>query len=158
MSSVVWLITFITRLQFAGRHVGSSYLLSSSESTRLWACSFRMLARCPPRLMHSISASCQGRRRSSTAVTQNWRIDTHPKPHVWTTATMGSALYHSFIVGMCSVSWELWSITTLNTILFPREVTLTSRRGSPFFVQCVQVDTPSQSRVNRPEHGGSGSL
>jgi hypothetical protein len=63
---------------------------------------------------------------------------------------------------VCDPSWPLGSgslwATTLNTTLLPREVILTSRLGSPVFVQCVQVDTPSHSRVSRPEHGGSGSL
>jgi hypothetical protein len=140
----------------------ATHLLTSRLSTRSCICSLRMLIRCPPRLLHSISASFQVRRRSSTAVMQNCRIDTHPKPHCSTTSFMGSARYHSFSAGILEASrlccWAACGITTVNVILLPRDSILMSCLGSPFVVQWAHVDSPSQRRANKPGQRGSGSL
>lgn len=114
-----------------------------------WACSFRILAKCPPFLPHSISAWFHGSFASSTAVTQNCFKVTQPKPQLPTISSMGDAWY--CIRSPRAPPLELRTLT-FKTIRLVLETTSIWRSTSPGFVQWDHVLSPSISWVRRPSH------
>jgi hypothetical protein len=108
-----------------------------------------MLARCPPRLVHSISAWAQGSFASSTADTQNCFRLTQPNPHAPTISSTGAARY--VIRSPKAPPFELRTFTR-NTTLFSLDTTSIWRSASPGLVQWDHVLSPSWSCVSKPSH------
>lgn len=113
------------------------------------AYSLLILARCPPLLIHSISAWAHGSLNSSTAVTQNCLRVTHPNPHAPTISSIGAAWY--IIRNPKEPRLELRTFTR-STTLFSLDTTSIRRSASPGLVQWDQVLSPSWSCVSKPSH------